>query len=199
MPNVRRSSRLNSHWLIVFDFSESATQRFQLVNGVFDTESSIQSSFPHAFVRRLPVYMFSVLAALKSNSIFCSFCADTLLTFIAKLARTFRSDLLCQRHTSEESFIDECIEIVCCGYIYQFCDHGKYRLRLRKEEYINLLKTCKMEVWIRGRKGIAMRIIWDVFLLQMSFIAHLTSLLELSLVHLDMSRWSIVRMEYDSI
>lgn len=152
MPNVRRSSRLNQHWLIVFDFSESATQRFQLVNGVFDTESSIQSSFPHAFVRRLPVYMFSVLAALKSNSIFCSFCADTLLTFIAKLARTVRSDLLCQRHTSEESFIDECIEIVCCGYIYQFCDHGKYRLRLRKEEYINLLKTCKMEALDKRKK-----------------------------------------------
>jgi len=152
MPNVRRSSCLTSQWLIVFDFSDSATQRFHLVNGVFDTESSIQSSFLHAFVRRLPVYMFSVLAALKSNSIICSFCADALLSYIARLARTVRSDLFCQLHSSEEAFIDQCIEIVCCEYISRFVQHGKKRLWLRMDEYMCLLRTCKIQARYKRKK-----------------------------------------------
>ena len=149
MPNVRRSSRLNSHWLIVFDFSDSATQRFQLVNGVFDTESSIQSSFPHAFVRPLPAYMFLVLAALKSNRITCSFCADTISTYIARQARI---DQFSQLHSSEEAFIDQCVEIVCCEYCLKFNEHGEKRLQLRHDEYMNLLRTCKIQARYKRKK-----------------------------------------------
>jgi len=92
--------------------------------------------------------MFSVLAALKSNSIICSFCAYIFLSYIARLARTVRSDL----HSSEEAFIDQCIEIVCCMYISRFVQHGKKRFRLRMDEYMCLLRTCKIQARYKRKK-----------------------------------------------
>jgi hypothetical protein len=69
MPILRKSSRLLTCWIIVFDFSDSATQSYHLVHGVFETESAIHSSFPHGFGTRIPIYMNPVLAALKNKSI----------------------------------------------------------------------------------------------------------------------------------
>ncbi len=54
-------------------------------------------------------------------------------------------DGLCQWHNSEKSFIDECIEIVFCGYISKFVNHGKKALFLKIDNYVCLLNICKME------------------------------------------------------
>jgi hypothetical protein len=152
MPHQRRSCRRHSTWIIIFDFSDSASQKCHLVNGVYETDRALQSSFPNGFAKRMPIYMDSVLAALKSNSIRCSFCGDALWEFIAKIAWRVRWDILCQRHRCEESFFDECVEIVCCSYIARFVDYGKKKLYLSRDGYVYLLNECKMKARDKRKK-----------------------------------------------
>jgi len=193
MPILRRSSRLLSCWIIVFDFSDSATKSYQLVHGVFETKSAIHSSFTHGFGKRMPTYMNPVLVALKNKSILCSFYADTLWKFIGGIARTVCYDGFCQRHNSEESFIDKCIEIVCCGYISKFVDHGKKALFLRIDGSVCLQNICKMEAREKRKKRHRKDNYLGHFHLQMSFNVHLRNLLQsLSVIHLEMSQWGII-------
>jgi hypothetical protein len=85
-------------------------------------EISWESHFPLSVIQTMPPCMNNALAALNSNSIHCSFCADTLLDFIGGLAKDNCSISNYRRHDSEESFISECIEVVCCMLIME---HGE--------------------------------------------------------------------------
>jgi hypothetical protein len=127
MQTLRRSCHLHSCWIIIVDVSESPLQKYHLVHQLVDGKSSLESSFPHAISERMPPYISNVLAALKNKSIHCSFCADTLLNYIGRLAKDNCYSHLCALYDSEEFFIHECIEVVCCGCIYRIMEHGENR------------------------------------------------------------------------
>ncbi len=57
-------------------------------------------------------------------------------------------------YDSEKSFIDECIEVVCCGYIYRIMEHGENRRSLSSEFYINILHSCKIAARSKHKKRI---------------------------------------------
>ncbi|MFN9982046.1 MAG: hypothetical protein ACK53Y_19125, partial [bacterium] len=64
-------------------------------------------------------------AVLKNNSNRCSYCAETVLTAIGKLAVNSCYRMLLMRFDSEESFIDHCVEVVCCGCIGHVIKHSR--------------------------------------------------------------------------
>jgi hypothetical protein len=152
MQTLRRSCCLHSCWILIIDVSESPLQKYHLVDELDDSESSLESSFPHAIIERMPPYMSNVLAALKNKSILCSFCADTLLNYIGRLANDNCYSHLSALYVSEESFIDECIEVVCCGYIYRIMEHCENRQSLSSEVYINILHSCKIAARTKRKK-----------------------------------------------
>jgi hypothetical protein len=84
---------------------------------------------------------------------------------------------LCVRYDSEESFIDEYIEVVCCSYIYRVIEHGENRLLLTKVSYMEILSRLMMQQGLRSaRIGATTKIIWGIVHLLMSFISHFTHL-----------------------
>jgi hypothetical protein len=146
MPVFQRSCCLHSCWLIAIDLSDSATpQKYHLTRDVYERSSLRQPSFSqHYIIQKLPSYMNNAAVALKNNSIHCSFCAEALLTSIGKLAMNSCYSVLCTRFDSEESFIDHCVEVVCCGYIGHVIKHGENRLLFSETNFINFLERCKI-------------------------------------------------------
>ncbi len=120
-PRRRRSSVLSSYWMLVADRTGSAIEKYHLVqlDGSIITENAVESSFPHSIIQRMPSYMNNALLAIKSKSLCCSFCAETLLDCIGRMATKYSYSQLLQLHESEEFFVTECIELVYCGYIYK--------------------------------------------------------------------------------
>jgi hypothetical protein len=90
-------------------------------------------------MQRLPPYMNNLLASIKSRSLYCSFCLETLLDHIGSLASKYCYTHLFGMFESEESFTWYCIECVLCRYIektktIKALEHDKRRL-LSREEY----------------------------------------------------------------
>jgi hypothetical protein len=162
MPVLGRSYNLYSCWLIIVDLSDSATpQEYYLTRDVYECISLRQPSFSqHYIIQKLPSYMNNAVVALKSNSICCSFCPEALLNFIGKLAMNSCYSVLCTRFDSEESFIDHCVEVVCCGNIGHVSKHGENRLLSSKKKTSSIfLKDARLWQSISAKKGCLMRII----------------------------------------
>jgi hypothetical protein len=101
----------------------------------------------------MPPYMSNVLAVSKNNTIQCSFCSESLLCFIGGMAMRDSYICLCARHDSlEDRFIDECMGVVCCSYIFHVMEHDKNKLQLTKENYINILDGCKLAARKKHKK-----------------------------------------------
>jgi hypothetical protein len=120
-PKRRRSSpRLSSYWILVADRTGSALEKYHLVqlDGRNITENTVESSFPHCIIQRMPSYKNNILSAIKTKSLYCSFCYEYVLDYIGKMATKYSCSQLLQLFDSEESFIIECIELVYCCYIF---------------------------------------------------------------------------------
>ena len=156
-PQRRRSSpRLSSYWILVADHTGSALEKYQLVqlDGRSITENTVESSFPHCIIRRMPSYMNNILSAIKTKSLYCSFCYENLLDYIGKMATKYSCSQLLQLFDSEESFITECIELVYCRYIFfalQSLKNDASRT-MSSDEYSILLQKLKEDVKIKQMK-----------------------------------------------
>jgi hypothetical protein len=91
----------------------------------------------------MPQYMTNVLAALKNNTIHCSICSDSVLYLIGGLAKKYSYVCLCARYDSEDCFIDDCIEVVCCSYIFRVLEHDENQLQLTKESSLIFLIAAR--------------------------------------------------------
>jgi copper chaperone CopZ len=87
--------------------------------------------------------MNNACAALKNNSIRCSYCAKTVLTVIGNLSVNSSYSMLLTRFDSEESFIDHCVEEVYSGYVVKAAKHGENRLFSLKMDFLDFLNRCK--------------------------------------------------------
>jgi hypothetical protein len=127
-PQRRRSSpHLSSYWILVMDCTGSALEKYHLVqlDGRNITENTVESSFPHCIIQRMPSYMNNILSAIKSKSLYCLFCYENILDYIGKMATKYSYSQLLQLYNSEDSFITECIELVYCHYIFFAFHHLK--------------------------------------------------------------------------
>jgi hypothetical protein len=66
----------------------------------------------------MPQYTSTVLEALNNKGIICSFCAETVLEHIERMATNYCTSHLLAMYDSKESFVDHLIEVVCCCYIH---------------------------------------------------------------------------------
>jgi hypothetical protein len=116
----RKSCRLSSYWILVADRTGSTVEKYHLVqlDGRSITQNTVESSFSHCIIRRMPSYMNNILPAIKSKGLNCSFCHENLLDYIGKMATKYSYSQLLQLYGSEESFVTECIELVYCRYIF---------------------------------------------------------------------------------
>jgi hypothetical protein len=114
----------------------------------------VESSFPHSIIQRMPSCTNNALSAIKSKSLCCTFCAETLLDCIGRMATKYSYSQLLQLHDSEESFVTECVELVYCGYIYkalQSLENDASRAMSRDKYYL-ILKKCKEDSKIKRMK-----------------------------------------------
>jgi len=145
MP-IRRSCRLHSCWFIVINVeSESTAKKYHLIYDLVNSERSLEANFPNAIVQRIrmPQYMSTVLEALNNKGIICSFCAETVLEHIGRVAMNYCTSHLLAMYDSKESFVDHLIEVVCCCYIYRTVNQGENRLELSRGRFTHLLDLCK--------------------------------------------------------
>jgi hypothetical protein len=91
-PQRRRNSpRLSSYWILVVDRTGSSLEKYHLVqlDGRNITENTVESSFPHCIIQRMPSYMNNILSAIKTKSLYCLFCYENLLDYIGKMAAKY--------------------------------------------------------------------------------------------------------------
>jgi hypothetical protein len=153
MPILQRICHLHSCWFNVINaVFKSTTEKYHLFHHPVDNEGSLESYFPCCTIQRMSPYMTNALAEFKNNTIHCSFCSDSLLDFIGRLAKKYSYICLCARYDSEDCFIDECVEVVCCTYIFRVMEHDENKLQLTKESFINILNSCKIAARKKHKK-----------------------------------------------
>jgi hypothetical protein len=135
MP-IRRSCRLHSCWFIVINVeSESTAKKYHLI--------MIWWIVNGHWRQRMPQYTSTVLEALNNKGIICSFCAETVLEHIERMATNYCTSHLLAMYDSKESFVDHLIEVVCCCYIHWTVNQGENRLELPRGRFTHLLDLCK--------------------------------------------------------
>jgi len=146
MPILWRSCCFHSCWLIIIIVSElTSQQKYHITRDLYERSSLMQPTFPqHYIIQKLPPHMNNACAVLKNNSNRCSYCAETVLTAIGKLAVNSCYRMLLMRFDSEESFIDHCVEEIYYGYIVKVVEHGKNRL-LMKRDFLNFLDDARLQ------------------------------------------------------
>ncbi len=118
------------------------------VHNIIDMQPSFSQLY---IIQKLPSYMNNARAALKSNSIRCSFCAETVLTVIGKLAINSCYSLLC-RFDSEEAFIEHCVKEGCLlwihwqGYQTWWKSSSFYEKRFHQISFLDRCKILAMKM-----------------------------------------------------
>ncbi len=156
MLTQRWSCHHRSYWVVVVNCAESAFQKYCLIQVDCSsiTEDVFGYTFPRFLIQKMPPYMNNILAAINSKSIYCSSCTNVLLDCIGNMAKRYCYNQLLQLYESEESFVDQCIEIVVHHYIVKSLyslEADKERF-LSREEYFLMLKGCKEHSTIKNKK-----------------------------------------------
>jgi hypothetical protein len=111
-----------------------------------DVIAQLPEVLPNHLVKKMPIYMNNILAAVSHQNIQCSFCLEAVLNYVGNLAQIYDYTLLEQMHDSEESFVEGCIECVSGCYIQKslesFKEVGNMGTISRKK-FCNILKQCK--------------------------------------------------------
>jgi hypothetical protein len=120
LPILRRSCHLKLRWLIIIDLSNlGSPQKYHITQALYERSSLTQLPYSqHYIAQQLPPYMNDACAALKNNSIQCSYCAKTVLTIIGILSVNSSYSMILTRFDSKESFIDHCVEEIYSRYIH---------------------------------------------------------------------------------